>query len=202
VDGKDSGIYTVAPLGRLNVATGMATPKAQAAYEGFRAALAPAGGPVHERGATHWARLIEMMQAAETVLELARDPEITSPHVRTVPTEAPTEGVGTVEAPRGTLTHHYWTDENGVITRVNLIVGTTNNYGPMAMSVDKAARSLISRGTIVTEGLLDRIEMGFRAYDPCFGCATHTMPGKMPMIVTIKDHEGQPVQPVQELRRD
>jgi F420-non-reducing hydrogenase large subunit len=199
VDGKDSGIYTVAPLGRLNVATGMATPKAQEAYERYRAALAPSGGPVHERGATHWARLIEMMQAAETVLALARDPEITSPHVRAVPTEVPTEGVGTVEAPRGTLTHHYWTDENGVITRVNLIVGTTNNYGPMAMSVDKAARSLISKGTLVTEGLLDRIEMGFRAYDPCFGCATHTMPGQMPMIVTIRNHEGEPIR---ELRRD
>jgi F420-non-reducing hydrogenase large subunit len=140
-----------------------------------------------------------MMQAAETVLALARDPEITSPNVRAVPTEVPTEGVGTVEAPRGTLTHHYWTDENGIITRVNLIVGTTNNYGPMAMSVDKAARSLISKGTVVTEGLLDRIEMGFRAYDPCFGCATHTMPGQMPLVVTIRNHEGQPLR---ELRRD
>jgi F420-non-reducing hydrogenase large subunit len=139
------------------------------------------------------------MQGAETVLDLARDPEITSPHVRAVPTEVPTEGVGTVEAPRGTLTHHYWTDERGIITRVNLIVGTTNNYGPIAMSVDKAARSLISRGTVVTDGLLDRIEMGFRAYDPCFGCATHTMPGQMPMVVTIRDHDGNPLR---ELRRD
>jgi F420-non-reducing hydrogenase large subunit len=199
VDGKDSGIYTVAPLGRLNVASGMATPRAQAAYEKYFATLSPDGKPVHSRGATHWARLIELMQGAETVLELARDPEITSPHVRAVPTEVPTEGVGTVEAPRGTLTHHYWTDERGIITRVNLIVGTTNNYGPIAMSVDKAARSLISRGTVVTEGLLDRIEMGFRAYDPCFGCATHTMPGQMPMIVTIRDHDGNPLR---ELRRD
>ena len=123
VDGKDSGIYTVAPLGRLNVASGMATPRAQAAYEKYFATLSPDGTPVHGRGATHWARLIELMQGAETVLELARDPEITSPHVRAVPTEVPTEGVGTVEAPRGTLTHHYWTDENGIVTRVNLIVG-------------------------------------------------------------------------------
>ncbi len=199
VDGKDSGIYTVAPLGRLNAASGMATPRAQAAYEKYFATLSPDGTPVHGRGATHWARLIELMQGAETVLELARDPEITSPHVRAIPTEVPTEGVGTVEAPRGTLTHHYWTDENGVITRVNLIVGTTNNYGPIAMSVDKAARSLISKGTVVTEGLLDRIEMGFRAYDPCFGCATHTMPGQMPMIVTIRDQDGNPLR---ELRRD
>ena len=199
VEGKDSGIYTVAPLGRLNVASGMATPKAQAAYEQYFATLSPDGTPVHSRGATHWARLIELMQAAETVQELVNDPEITSKDVRAIPTETPTEGVGTVEAPRGTLTHHYWTDENGVVTRVNLIVGTTNNYGPIAMSVDKAARSLITKGTVVTDGLLDRIEMGFRAYDPCFGCATHTMPGQMPTIVTIRDKDGVPVE---ELRRD
>ena len=199
VDGKDSGIFTVAPLGRLNAASGMATPKAQEAYEKYFDTLSPDGTPVHSRGATHWARLIELMQAAETVQLLANDPEITSKDVRAVPTETPTEGVGIVEAPRGTLTHHYWTDENGVVTRVNLIVGTTNNYGPIAMSVDKAARSLITKGTVVTEGLLDRIEMGFRAYDPCFGCATHTMPGQMPMIVTIRDKDGVPVK---ELRRD
>ncbi len=177
----------------------MATPKAQEAYEKYFATMSPDGSPVHSRGATHWARLIELMQAAETVQLLANDPEITSPDVRNVVSETPTEGVGTVEAPRGTLTHHYWTDDNGVITRVNLIVGTTNNYGPIAMSVDKAARSLISKGTVVTEGLLDRIEMGFRAYDPCFGCATHTMPGQMPMVVTIRDKDGNALK---ELRRD
>ena len=199
VDGKDSGIFTVAPLGRLNAASGMATPKAQAAYEKYFDTLSPDGTPVHSRGATHWARLIELMQAAETVQQLANDPEIISRDVRAIPTETPTEGVGIVEAPRGTLTHHYWTDEDGIITRVNLIVGTTNNYGPIAMSVDKAARSLISKGTVVTDGLLDRIEMGFRAYDPCFGCATHTMPGQMPMIVTIRDKDGNAVE---ELRRD
>jgi F420-non-reducing hydrogenase large subunit len=199
VDGKDSGIYTVAPLGRLNVASGMATPRAQEAYEQYFATLSPDGTPVHSRGAMHWARLIELMQGAETVLQLSRDAEITSPHVRAVPTDVPTEGVGTVEAPRGTLTHHYWTDERGVITRVNLIVGTTNNYGPIAMSVDKAARSLIHKGSIVTDGLLDRIEMGFRAYDPCFGCATHALPGQMPMIVTIRDADGNTLR---ELRRD
>lgn len=198
VDGKDSGMYTVAPLGRLNAATGMATPRAQEAYEKYFATLSPDGTPVHSRGATHWARLVELMQAAETVQALVNDPEITSPDVRAVPTQTPTEGVGTVEAPRGTLTHHYWTDENGIITRVNLIVGTTNNYGPIAMSVDKAARSLISNGTRVTDGLLDRIEMGFRAYDPCFGCATHTMPGQMPMVVTIRDRDGNVLE---ELRR-
>jgi F420-non-reducing hydrogenase large subunit len=102
--------------------------------------------------------------------------------------------VGIVEAPRGTLTHHYWTDERGVLTKVNLIVGTTNNYAPISMSVRKAAESLIHGGTIITEGLLNRIEMAFRAYDPCFGCATHSLPGQMPLEVTIRNAAGQPVE--------
>jgi F420-non-reducing hydrogenase large subunit len=99
-----------------------------------------------------------------------------------------------VEAPRGTLTHHYWTDERGILTKVNLIVGTTNNYAPISMSINKAARSLIQKGTVITEGLLNRIEMAFRAYDPCFGCATHSLPGQMPLEVTIRDAQGKPIE--------
>ena len=95
--------------------------------------------------------------------------------------------------PRGTLTHHYWTDERGILTKVNLIVGTTNNYAPMTLSIKKAASSFIKHGTIVTEGLLNRVEMAFRAYDPCFGCATHSMPGQMPLEVTIRDSAGETV---------
>jgi F420-non-reducing hydrogenase large subunit len=102
--------------------------------------------------------------------------------------------VGCVEAPRGTLTHHYWTDERGILTRVNLIVGTTNNYAPIAMSVRKAAQTLIHKGTVVTDGLLNRIEMAFRPYDPCFGCATHALPGQMPLEVTIYDAQRQIVE--------
>jgi F420-non-reducing hydrogenase large subunit len=98
--------------------------------------------------------------------------------------------VGIVEAPRGTLTHHYWTDERGILTRVNLVVGTTNNMAPIAMSVKKAAQNLIKKGTKVTEPVLNMIEMAFRAYDPCFGCATHSLPGQMPMQVTIHDFDG------------
>jgi F420-non-reducing hydrogenase large subunit len=182
----------------------MATPHAQEAFERFYAMLAPNGGPgprrpVHERGATHWARLIELLYAAERVVELARDEDITSPDVRAVPTGLVGEGVGTVEAPRGTLTHHYWTDERGLLTRVNLIVGTTNNHAPIAMSIDRAARGLIHGGEVVTEGMLDRIEMAFRAYDPCFGCATHSLPGEMPLEVTIRDAAGGIVHT---LRRD
>jgi len=175
----------------------MSTPRAQAAYERFYSVLGPPADarkrPVHQRLAMHWARIIELMQAAERVVELATDPEITSDRVRVRPTETPTEGVGTVEAPRGTLTHHYWTDERGMVTKVNLIVGTTNNYAPMALSIERAARSLIHGGEVVSPGLLNRIEMAFRAYDPCFGCATHSLTGQMPLEVTIRDADGDPV---------
>ncbi len=196
VDGKDSGVYSVGPLARLNVADGLATPLAQAAYERYLARLAPAGPDgrkrlVHNRLAMHWARLVELLFAAERLVELATDPEIVSDRVRVVPTEKPTEGVGTVEAPRGTLTHHYKTDERGVVTAVNLIVGTTNNYAPIAMSVERAARGVIHAGRVVDEGILNRIEMAFRAYDPCFGCATHSLPGRMPLEVTIRDAAGE-----------
>jgi F420-non-reducing hydrogenase large subunit len=168
----------------------MATPRAQEEYEKFYQTLG--GKPVHQRLATHWARLIELLYAAERWVELATDPEITSDNFRTIPTEKPTEGVGIVEAPRGTLTHHYWTDERGIATRVNLIVGTTNNYAAIQMSTNKAARNLIKGGN-VNEALLNMVEMAFRAYDPCFGCATHTLPGKMPLEVIIRDANGEPL---------
>jgi len=190
VDGPDSGVYMATPLSRLNAADGMATPLAQAEYEKFYSTLG--GKPVHQRLAIHWARLIELLYAAERWVELATDPEITSPDFHAIPTATPTEGVGIVEAPRGTLTHHYWTDERGVVTKVNLIVGTTNNYAPITMSIRKAADSLIKKGN-VNEGLLNMVEMAFRAYDPCFGCATHSLPGQMPLEVTIRDAEGNPV---------
>ena len=111
VDGKESGVYMATPLSRLNAADGMATPRAQEAYEEFYKTLG--GKPVHQRLATHWARLVELLYAAERWVELVTDPEITSDNYRTIPTETPTEGVGIVEAPRGTLTHHYATDERG-----------------------------------------------------------------------------------------
>jgi F420-non-reducing hydrogenase large subunit len=192
VDGKDSGVYCATPLSRLNAADGMATPRAQEHYEKFYGTLG--GKPVHQRLAIHWARLIELLYSAERMLELATDEEITSDNFHAVPTETPTEGVGIVEAPRGTLTHHYKTDERGVLTDVNLIVGTTNNYAPISMSIKKAAENLITKGTVVTEGMLNMVEMAFRAYDPCFGCATHSLPGQMPLQVTIRDADGEPVE--------
>jgi F420-non-reducing hydrogenase large subunit len=187
VDGPDSGVYKATPLSRLNAADGMATPLAQAEYERFYEILG--GKPVHHTLATHWARLIELLYAAERWVELATDREITGHEYRVLPTEVPTEGVGSVEAPRGTLTHHYVTDERGILTKVNLIVGTTNNNAPISMSVKKAAQSLIHQGK-VSEGLLNMVEMAFRAYDPCFGCATHSLPGQMPLEVTLCGPDG------------
>ena len=149
--------------------------------------------PVHLRLATHWARLVELLFAAERMLELVQDPEITDPNARPIITTTPDEGVGSVEAPRGTLTHHYRTDENGILTGVNLIVGTTNNYAPIAMSVKKAAQSLITRNAVITDGLLNRIEMAFRNYDPCMSCATHSLPGQMPLEVVVWDVQGNEV---------
>lgn len=196
VDGSESGVYCATPLSRLDAADGMSTPKAQEFFEKFYAYLGSKKingryEPVHHRLATHWARLIELLHAAERMLELIKDPEITSPDVRVIPKEKPTEGIGSVEAPRGTLTHHYWTDEKGVLTKVNLIVGTTNNYAPISMSIKRAAQKLINKGAVIEDGILNKIEMAFRLYDPCFSCATHSLPGKMPLKVNIRNSNGE-----------
>lgn len=195
-EGPESGVYGVAPLARLNAAEGMATPLAQEAYEEMMATLG--GRPIHHTLANHWARVIELVYAAERMSELAADPEILSPDVRTLPSATPAEGVGVVEAPRGTLIHHYRTDEHGLITAANLIVATQNNAARIAMSVDKAARWLI-KGNEVDDGLLNQLEMAFRAYDPCYGCATHSLPGQMPLLVQIHRPDGDVVR---EIRRD
>jgi F420-non-reducing hydrogenase large subunit len=185
-EGADSGVYCVAPLARLNASEGMATPKAQVVYEQFYKTLG--GKPVHHTLANHWARLIELLYAAERANELAKDPDIINPNVRTIPNKTPNEGIGIVEAPRGTLIHHFKTDDRGVITKANLIVATQNNAARIAMSVDKSARGLIKAGK-VDDGILNMIEMAFRAYDPCHGCATHSLPGQMPLIVRVYDSQ-------------
>jgi F420-non-reducing hydrogenase large subunit len=187
-DGKDSGVFRVAPLARLNAADSMATPLAQEAYEKMYSTLG--GKPSHFTLAMHWARLVELVYAAERLLELSRDPEITSPNIRTIPTATPDEGVGIVEAPRGTLIHHYATDEKGVIKKANLIVATVNNAAALNMSVGKAAMALIKPGVEITEGLLNRIEMAWRPYDPCFGCATHTLPGHPAVPIFVYNSQG------------
>ncbi|MEM3579741.1 MAG: Ni/Fe hydrogenase subunit alpha [Candidatus Bathyarchaeia archaeon] len=193
VDGPGSGIYRVGPLGRLNAADGMATPLAQEEYELMYKTLG--GKPVHSTLAYHWARLIELLYAAERAVELVKDPEITSTNVRNKPGK-PGEGVGVVEAARGTLIHHYVLDENALIKDVNLIVATVNNAPSINMSVRNAAKGLIQGGK-VDQGLLNMVEMAFRAYDPCFGCATHFAVGQLPLTVEIYDSEGKLVKTVQ-----
>jgi len=195
VEGPESSVYSVAPLARLNAADGMPTPEAQQAYEEYLGTLG--GKPVHHTLANHWARVIEMLCAAERMQELVNDPAITGTEIRTIPTATPNVGIGVVEAPRGTLIHHYETDENGLIRKANLIVATQGNSARMAMGVEKSARGLIHGGK-VSDGLLNMIEMAFRAYDPCHGCATHSLPGQIPLTVIIRDGAGQVVQ---ELRR-
>ena len=187
VDGMDSGVYRVAPLGRLNASDGMATPLAQEAYNKFYSTLG--GKPVHNTLAYHWARLIEALYAAERVLELASDKSITSPDIVNLPTKTPEDGVGIVEAPRGTLIHHYTTDKKGIITKCNLIVATANNSAAINMTVESAAKALIKNGN-VPEGILNMIEMGFRAYDPCHGCANHSLPGRTALELNVYDKDG------------
>jgi len=184
VDGPESGIYRVGPLGRLNAADGMATPLANEEYKRMYETL---GRPVHSTLAFHWARLIEILYAAERAVELVKDPEITSQNIRN-PVGEPGEGVGIVEAARGTLIHHYKLDQDGLIKDVNLIVATTNNYPAICMSVRDAAKGLI-KGENVSEGLLNMVEMAYRAYDPCLACASHYAFGKMPLTIEIYNHK-------------
>lgn len=182
--GPDSGIYRVGPLGRLNASDGMATPLAQAEYDTMYKTLG--GKPVHGTLAFHWARLIELLYATERALELVNDPEITSTNLRNKPGH-PGEGIGVVEACRGTLYHHYVLDEDALIKDVNMIVATTNNYPAINMSIRDAAKGLI-HGNNIDQAVLNKVEMAFRAYDPCFGCATHYAVGKMPLTIRVFDN--------------
>jgi F420-non-reducing hydrogenase large subunit len=184
-DGQQSGIYRVGPLGRLNAADGMATPLADAEYKRMYETLG--GKPVNSTLAFHWARLIELLYATERAQELINEPDITSKEIRN-PVGEPGEGIGVTEACRGTLIHHYKLDEKGLIEKANLIVATTNNSAAISMSIREAAKGLIKKGE-VNDGLLNMVEMAFRAYDPCFACATHSLPGQMPLEVQIYSHD-------------
>ncbi len=176
-------MYRVAPLARLNAADGMATPLAQQEYEWMYSTLG--AKPAHNTLVFHWARLIEALYAAERMRELLDAPELTDPDVRNIPTAVPREGIGVVEAPRGTLVHHYHTDERGLIRNANLLVATQNNLAAICMSIAKVASALIKGGN-VSDGLLNTVEMAFRAYDPCFACATHAV-GESPVVVRVLD---------------
>ncbi len=188
VDGDGTSLYSVGPLARLNVADGMNTPLAQEAYEKMFDVLKER--PIHYIMAYHWARAIELLNAAERVLELAQDPEITSPDVRAELGEVTGEGVGIIEAPRGTLIHHCKTDDKGRVTEANLIVATTHNKGPITLAIRKAAKHFIKNGN-VDERILNYVEMAFRPYDLCLACATHMLPGRLPIEIEIYDSEGE-----------
>ncbi len=196
VDGQQSGIYQATPLSRLNVADRMTTPLAQAEFERFYDSFGAKGKasngrnlPIHHRLATHWARLIELLYAAERMVQILQHPDICDPNVRQVVQSRAGVGIASVEAPRGTLTHHYETDDNGLLTKVNLIVGTTNNNAPISLSIMKAAKGLI-KGGVFDEGILNKVEMAFRLYDPCCSCATHAL-GKAPLELTLRNASGQ-----------
>jgi len=192
--GAESGIYRVNTLARLNVSSGMSTPAAQAAYQELYDTFGC--DPVHHTLAYHWARLVELLHACEEVARLLALPEITSPDVRRMPEATPEEGVGVVEAARGTLYHHYRTDRDGMIKEANLIVATAQNNGAMGLSVKRAAERLIKDGA-PDEAVLNQVEMAFRAYDPCLACATHAAQGASPLKVRL--HQGGEL--VRELRR-
>jgi F420-non-reducing hydrogenase large subunit len=180
------GVYRTNTLARLNVADFIDTPLAQAELEEFRKTF---GRPAQYTLLYHWARLIELLYNAENVVRLLQDPEICSPEVRKKVEPRAGRGVGCTEAPRGTLIHDYETDANGILTNVNLIVGTTHNNAPINMSVKRAAKDLIQGGKY-DEAVLNKVEMAIRAYDPCLSCATHRLDGSFAVKVTILDSQG------------
>ncbi len=183
---EPKGIYRTNALARINVCDRIPTPLAQAELVEFRKVF---GRPAQNTLLYHYARLIELLYNAELAIQLLNDPVITSRETRFPVTPRAARGVGCVEAPRGTLIHEYETDANGIVTNVNLIVGTTHNNAPINMSVAQAARSLIKNG-VYDQGILNRIEMAIRAYDPCLSCATHALDGSLPVAVEIRNHRG------------
>ncbi len=183
---KPSGIYRTNTLARINVGDYIDTPLAQKELEEFRKNF---GRPAQLTLLYHWARLIELLYNAENAIRLLDDPMITTTETRVAVTPRAARGVGCVEAPRGTLIHDYTTDEKGLLTNVNLIVGTTHNNAPINMSVKQAARAVIKNGKY-DQGILNRVEMAIRAYDPCLSCATHRFDGTVAVKIHIYDPVG------------
>ncbi len=184
--GVDKGWYRVGPLSRINTADFIDTPEAELARQEFKAVTS--GKPNNITMAYHWARMIEVLHSAEKMKELLLDDDLQGEDL-VVKGERRSEGVGIIEAPRGTLFHHYKVNEDDQVTMCNLIVSTTSNNVPMNLAVEGVAKKYLS-GTEITEGLLNRVEVAIRAYDPCLSCATHAL-GKMPLTVSVVDHCGQ-----------
>ena len=184
--GFPEGVYRVGPLGRLNASDRMATPLADAELKAFKAING--GKPVENTLHYHYARLIEILYAVENVAMLLDDPDVLSTDLLNTRHDYKGEGVGVIEAPRGTLWHHYFANENGQLERVNLIVATGNNNWAMSKAVDSVAKTYIN-GQVVHEGLLNRVEAAVRAYDPCLSCSTHAV-GQMPIVIEMVDDRG------------
>ena len=188
--GKADGWYRVGPLARLNTCDYVPSPLAQKEFETYKAYTD--GKPNNMSLHTHWARLIELLHAAEVIKELLLDNDIQGAKLVKTGKRVP-EGVGLVEAPRGTLFHHYRVDDDDRIAMANLIVSTTNNNEPMNRAVNWVAVNMLSEKPEITEGMLNRVEVAIRAYDPCLSCATHAV-GHMPLEVTLVDARGRVLQ--------
>ncbi len=187
--GPEDGWYRVGPLARINACTFINTPEAEAARQEFKAVAG--GKPVNVTMAYHWARMIEVLHSIEKIEELLHDDDLQGTDL-VAKGERRSEGVGIIEAPRGTLFHHYRINDDDQITMCNLIVSTTSNNEPMNRAVTGVAQRAISGQKNVTEGMLNQIEVAIRAYDPCLSCATHAM-GQMPLIVELFDTDGEMV---------
>ena len=186
--GREHGWYRVGPLARVNNCDRIATPLAEAARQRFRASAD--GGYVHDTLAYHWARMIEALHCAESIRELLNDPELLGSDL-VVTGEKRQEGIGVIEAPRGTLFHHYKVNEDGTVKKANLIVSTTSNNQAMNESVRSVASAYLD-GNEISEGLLNHLEVAIRAYDPCLSCATHAL-GKMPLEIELIAADGEVV---------
>jgi NAD-reducing hydrogenase large subunit len=194
--GWPGGVYRVGPLGRLNVAQKIDTPLADEELKAFKALND--GKPVENTLYYHYARLIETIFALERVNVLLDDPDILSTDILNTHQKYTGQGVGVIEAPRGTLFHHYWANANGQLERVNLIVATGHNNWAMSKAVDSVAKTYITAGQEISEGLLNRVEAAIRAHDPCLSCSTHAL-GQMPIVVDVVDAQGMVVK---QLKRD
>jgi NAD-reducing hydrogenase large subunit len=183
--GPEKGWYRVGPLARVNICDLIDTPLAEKERKDFKALAG--GKPVNVTMAYHWARMIETLHAIEKIQTLLHDKDLQGTDLLTSGKRRE-EGVGLIEAPRGTLFHHYRVDKNDQVVMANLIVSTTSNNEPMNRAVQAVARDHLS-GREITEGLLNHIEVAIRAYDPCLSCATHAV-GVMPLEVVLVDAEG------------
>jgi NAD-reducing hydrogenase large subunit len=184
--GHENGWYRVGPLARVNACDFIDTPEAEAARKEFMAVTE--GKPNNLTLAYHWTRMIETLHSIEKINELLHDPDLQGTDLVTRG-ERRNEGIGILEAPRGTLFHHYQVNDNDQVTMCNLIVSTTSNNEPMNRAVQGVAEKYISGAPEVTEGLLNHVEVAIRAYDPCLSCATHAM-GQMPLAIEIYDADG------------